>query len=131
MKVNFYRCNHCGKIILIINDKPTSTICCNSPMELLIPGTVDASIEKHIPHPVQKGNKLCVKVGSEEHPMKKEHYIQWIALITNNGVSIKYLEPENPPIACFLLQDNEQAVEVYEYCSVHSLWKLDLKQKPL
>ena len=67
--------------------------------------------------------KVTVKVGSVEHPMLEEHYIQWIALKTNYGNQRKALKPGAAPKAEFALLDGEQIEAVYEYCNLHGLWK--------
>ena len=47
--MRFLKCNHCGKIIAIVNDKKVPTMCCGAPMEELIPNTQDGAHEKPIP----------------------------------------------------------------------------------
>ena len=47
--------------------------------------TTDAAVEKHVPVIQIDGSKVTVTVGSAEHPMIPEHYIQWIALATRQG----------------------------------------------
>ena len=61
---------------------------------LAFPGTVDASLEKHIPVIEQNGKEVVVKVGSVTHPMEEVHYIEWIILETNKGVHRRNLKPE-------------------------------------
>ena len=52
-----------------------------------------------------------------------EHFIQWIALETNQGSQIKYLQPGQAPQASFALAEGEEVKAVYEYCNLHGLWK--------
>lgn len=92
----------------------------------LIPGSVDAATEKHVPVVTRSGNTLTVNVGSVAHPMLSAHFIQWIAVETNQGSQIKYLKPETAPEAVFALADGEEALAVYEYCNLHGLWKTAL-----
>lgn len=94
-------------------------------MEKLIPGTVDAALEKHIPVIKQEGNMVRVEVGSVAHPMLPEHYIQWIVLETKNGVQIKKLSPSDEPCALFPLAEGDAVVAAWEYCNIHGLWKKD------
>ena len=47
--MKFYRCKKCGKIIAVVNETPVPTMCCGEAMEELIPGVVDAALEKHVP----------------------------------------------------------------------------------
>lgn len=123
MKQKFYVCEHCGNIITKVKDAGVPVMCCGQPMKEMIPGTTDAAVEKHVPVYEVEGNVVNVKVGSVEHPMVAEHYIQWIVLQTNQGVQIKYLEPENPPVASFVLAEGEAVEAVLEYCNLHGLWQ--------
>lgn len=122
MEMKFYRCRICGKIVAMVNETPVPTICCGEAMQLLVPGTTDAAQEKHVPVVTKEGNKVTVKIGSVEHPMTPEHYIQWIALQTKNGNQRKILKPGDKPEAVFALMDDDEIMAVYEYCNLHSLW---------
>ena len=95
-------------------------------MSEIIPGTVDAAREKHIPDVKIEGNIVKVQVGSLEHPMLDVHYIQFIVLEKTIGYEIKYLKPEDKPYAEFVLADGDKVVACYEYCNIHGLWKIDL-----
>ena len=55
--------------------------------------------------------------------MAAEHYIQWILLRTDKGNQRKLLKPSDEPKAEFMLLDGEKALEAYEYCNLHGLWK--------
>ena len=121
--MKFLRCKKCGKIIAIVNDTVVPTMCCGEAMEELIPGTTDAAQEKHVPVYEVNGNIVTVTVGSVEHPMTPEHYIQWIAIKTKNGNQRKILTPTDAPKATFALIDGDEVLEVYEYCNLHGLWK--------
>ena len=122
MELKFYRCKHCGKIIAIVNDTKVPTICCGEAMEELIPGTTDAAVEKHVPVITKNGNIIEVKVGSVEHPMAPEHYIEWIALRTKQGNQRKILKPGDAPLATFAIVDGDEVIEAFAYCNLHSLW---------
>ena len=119
----FFICQTCGKIITQIDERAVPTMCCGSPMNEIIAGVTDASYEKHIPVLEIMGNKAKVLVGSVEHPMTPEHFIEWIVLETDKGSQIKYLKPETKPVCEFALLDNEKVISVYAYCNLHSLWK--------
>ena len=122
--MKFYRCPICGKIIAIVDAKPgIPTICCGRPMEELEPNTQDGAYEKHIPVYEVKDNVLTVKVGSVEHPMMDNHYIQWIAVQTNMGNKRAMLKPGEKPEARFALLPGEEVVAVLEYCNLHGLYQ--------
>lgn len=121
--MKFYRCEHCGNIVTFLHAAGVPVMCCGQKMTELVPGTTDAALEKHVPAVEVKGGKVYVQVGAVEHPMLPEHYIQWIALETNLGSQIRYLQPGQAPKAEFLLAEGEELVAVYEYCNLHGLWK--------
>ena len=85
--------------------------------------TTDAAKEKHVPviEPIEGGYR--VKVGSVEHPMLPEHYIQWIELLTPTDVLRHELQPGEKPEVIFLTDAKE--VSAREYCNLHGLWKGD------
>jgi superoxide reductase len=95
-------------------------------MEELVPNTVDASGEKHLPVYTLKDNVLEVSVGSVLHPMSKEHNISWIYVETEKGGQRKNLEVEGDPKACFCFCD-DKPLSVFAYCNLHGLWKSEIK----
>ena len=121
--MKFYRCDHCGNIVTFVHSAGVPVMCCGQKMTELKPGTTDAAVEKHVPVVSVENGKVSVQVGSVEHPMLPEHFIQWIALETNLGSQIRYLQPGQPPKAEFALAQGEEVVAVYEYCNLHGLWK--------
>ena len=122
----FYICEHCGNVVEKIHDSGVSVVCCGQKMTPIIPGTVEASREKHIPVVALDGNTVVVTVGSVEHPMAEEHSILWVCLETCCGVYRKYLEVGKAPVAHFNLSECEKPVAVYAYCNLHGLWKAEI-----
>ena len=49
MELRFYICRHCGNITVKVKDSGVPLVCCGEKMTELIPGTTDASAEKHVP----------------------------------------------------------------------------------
>ena len=123
MEMKFYRCAHCGQIIAVVKKTGVPIICCGEPMKEIIPGTTDASLEKHVPVYEVKDGKVVVKVGAIDHPMIPEHYIEWVAIQTKFGNQRKSLKPGDAPQVCFRLCDGDDVEAVYAYCNLHSLWK--------
>ncbi|MBR2707390.1 MAG: desulfoferrodoxin [Mogibacterium sp.] len=121
--MKFYRCSHCGQIVAIVKGTGVPVICCGEPMQEIVAGTTDAAVEKHVPVFEVKGDTVSVKVGSVEHPMLAEHYIEWIALKTKQGNQRKALNPGDKPEACFRICEGDEVEAVYAYCNLHSLWK--------
>lgn len=118
----FFICKHCGNLVGMIHNSGVSMVCCGEPMTELVPNTTDASQEKHVPVVEVSGNTVTVKIGSVEHPMTQEHYIQWIYLETKHGGQRKSLLPGDKPQAVFELAGDE-AVAAYAYCNLHGLWE--------
>ncbi|MCD7955330.1 MAG: desulfoferrodoxin [Lachnospiraceae bacterium] len=123
MELKFYICERCGNIIMKVKDQGTPVSCCGQKMRELIPGTTDAAVEKHVPDYKVEKNLVLVNVGSVDHPMLPEHYIEWVALKTAQGAQIKKLNPGEKPAVTFALSDGDKAEEVYAYCNLHGMGK--------
>lgn len=124
--MKFYVCAHCGNIITFVKSSGVPVMCCGEKMQEIIPGTVDAAVEKHLPVVSVEGSQVTVQVGSVEHPMLPEHFIEWIVLETSTGSQMKALTPGEKPQAVFALADGEKAVAAYAYCNLHGLWKAEV-----
>ena len=124
MATKFYKCNHCGNVIEKIVDAGVPVVCCGEKMEELIPNTVDASGEKHLPVVTWIDNQtIKVEVGSVHHPMLPEHHIAFVYVETEHGGIRVNLTDKPEAIICL---GNEKAVAVYEYCNLHGLLKVAL-----
>ena len=49
MKLQFFKCEHCGNIAVKLFDEGPALFCCGEKMSELVPDSVEASHEKHIP----------------------------------------------------------------------------------
>lgn len=123
MEQKFYICSHCGKVVAAVKETGVPVLCCGDIMKELVAGTTDASQEKHVPVYAVKNGEVLVKVGSVEHPMTAEHFIEWVCVETNKGVQIKHLNPNDKPETSFAILEGEEVQAVYAYCNLHSLWK--------
>jgi len=110
MKAKFYICEHCGNLVTTIHNAGVPLVCCGEKMKELLPNTVEASGEKHLP---------------VAHPMVDVHHIQWLFVETENGGQLRYLTPGQSPKAVFEL-GGEKPVAVYAYCNLHGLWMTKL-----
>ncbi len=122
MKLHFYQCKVCGKVIAILSDTGVPTICCGHIMEELVANRSEGSVERHLPVYSIEGCKVHVDVGSEPHPMRDEHRIMWVGLQTASGFQFRCLAPEDSPEATFLVEDGDAPEAVYTYCNIHGLW---------
>ena len=123
--MKFFVCEHCGNLVGVIHDAGVPMMCCGQKMTQLIPGTVEASVEKHLPVVTVDGDKVKVEIGSVAHPMAEEHSILWVYLQTDKGGQRKNLAVGEAPVAEFSLLD-EKPVAVYAYCNLHGLWKTEI-----
>lgn len=111
----FKKCMKCQSVVYVV--KGSSNIkCCNEDMKELIPNSVDAAFEKHIPNIEVINNKIKVSVN---HVMEEEHYIEWIAQEAENEIIIKKLKPNTDAVVEF---DNIDNSKIYSYCNKHGLW---------
>ena len=124
MATRFFKCRHCGNVIQKVVDSKVPVVCCGEKMEELVPGTVEASVEKHLPVVTWiDENTIKVEVGSVAHPMLPEHHIAFVYVETENG-GIR-VDLNDKPEAVIAL-GAEKPVAVYEYCNLHGLWKTEL-----
>lgn len=124
MATRFFKCAHCGNVIEKVVDKGVPVVCCGEHMEELIPNTVDASGEKHVPVVTFVGDKtIKIEVGSVAHPMLPEHHISFVYVETERG-GIRVNLTDKPEAVVYL--GDERPVAVYEYCNLHGLWKTEL-----
>jgi len=121
----FYICSHCRNIAEMVYDTDIPLNCCGDEMKELVPNTVEASGEKHIPAVKVSEGIVEVNVGSVDHPMVDVHWIEWVQLVTDRGSYRKWLNPGEAPNVKFVLGE-EKPVAVYAYCNLHGLWKTDL-----
>ena len=124
MATKFYKCNHCGHGIVKVVDSKVPVVCCGEKMQELIPNTVDASNEKHVPVVTRLDDcRIKVEVGSVAHPMTPEHHISFIYVETENGGIRVNLKDKPEAVVCVC---SDKPVAVYEYCNLHGLWKTEL-----
>lgn len=121
--MKYFVCEHCGNIVEMVNNSGVPVVCCGEKMKELVPGSVDAAVEKHVPVVKEEGNTVKVFVGDVEHPMVEEHYIGWVAIETKEGMQRKYLKAGEKPEASFALADGDKLVAAYAWCNLHGLWK--------
>ncbi len=118
---NVYKCKICGNIVEVVHPAQGTLVCCGEEMKLLKENTTDAATEKHVPVITRSGSEITVTVGSVEHPMGDDHYIEFIELLTDGKLYTEFLKPGDPPVAKFFVEAEE--VEARAYCNLHGLWK--------
>lgn len=71
---------------------------------------------------------VIIRIGKTLHPVKPEHFIQFI----DTYVDAKFIEriqltPNVNPAGCIHLKELSGTVTVVEKCNVHGYWKTDVK----
>ena len=118
------KCLKCGATIKVIKDchcHDCGITCCGEPMKEIRANSTDGAVEKHKPTYTFENDKLIVTIN---HVMEKEHYIEWICLITDDKEEYIYLNPGDEPKAIFNKVTNGK---IYSYCNKHGLWVTDIK----
>jgi len=121
--MSVYKCEKCGNVVSFVDNKGPKIVCCGQEMTKLEVKTEDEGQEKHVPVISIEGNKVNVKVGSIEHPMEEEHFIQLIQLVQNDKVIFeKRLFAGEKPEAEFIVEDTN-GIKARELCNMHGLWE--------
>ena len=125
MKENtvFYKCEKCGNVIGLISGKEENIKCCDENMKNIVANSQDGAMEKHVPVYKKDGNEIVVKVGEVEHPMDEDHYIMWIAQVSENRTTRVRLNPGETIEVKFPYIENSI---LYAYCNKHGLWKNEI-----
>jgi len=132
-KNQIYKCSICGNIVEVLHTGAGELVCCGQPMNLKEENIVEGVGEKHIPVVEEMPANVCqgkdgvkIKIGKVEHPMEKEHYIEWIEIITEDGKrGKKFLQPGEKPEVEFFTRVKITGARAY--CNVHGLWKLQIE----
>lgn len=112
LRARFYVCPVCGNVIFAAGEAAIS--CCGIN---LLPLEAEAADDEHRP---------CVEMIEDEyyvtvpHDMTKEHYISFLAAVTDTGVSIVKLYPEGAAEAYF---KRSRLRCVYVCCGRHGLFR--------
>lgn len=124
--MKYYKCPVCNDVACKVVDDGHQLFCCEKPMKELIPNTIEASKEKHIPVAEYIDGKLTVFVGEVLHPMLLEHHIAYINVEINDQILHQKLAIDAEPVATFYLGNYHGKITLYEYCNIHGLWKNEL-----
>jgi len=120
-KLQIYKCEVCGNLVQVLLSGAGELVCCSQPMILQIPQH-DSSLlgEKHAPVVEKSDSKKFVQVKS--HPMRPEHYIQFIEVCKDDEseLHLKYFKPEETPE--FDVSYTGDDIKAFEFCNIHGLW---------
>ena len=116
VKGKFYVCPVCGNVIQTTGEAVIS--CC---------GITLPPLEAESP---DNEHSLNIEIVEDEyyvtmnHPMTKEHYISFIAAISDQGVQLVKLYPEADAQARFKIS---RVRKLYAYCNRHGLFEMNRK----
>lgn len=120
-KLEIYKCEVCGNIVEMVHTGQGELVCCGQPMVKQVEKTDEEGlVEKHRPVVEEQDDGAVIKVGSVQHPMEEEHYIEWIEVIADGKICRYELSPGGQPQARSCLKKHDY---VRAYCNVHGLWK--------
>ena len=126
-ELRILKCKKCGALVeelISCNCDNCGVKCCGETMELLVANEADGAREKHVPVYELVEDEIFVKVGEVAHPMTKEHYIMWIAMVYNDRIEKVILYPEQDAVARFKYIPGSK---IYAYCNLHELYACDVK----
>lgn len=118
------KCLKCGAMVKVLEDCTCENCgikCCGEQMKALVPNSVDAAIEKHVPTYEVRDDKILVKVN---HVMEDEHFIEWICMIYGNKEITTYFNPGEEAEVEYVYVPG---ATLYAYCNKHGLWKAEVK----
>ena len=113
LKNRFYVCPVCGNVIRTIGESVVS--CCGITLPALDPEEADGK------HAISFENIEDEHYVSIDHPMTKDHYISFIAAVSDHGVQFVKLYPEGNA-ETRLRRDCIRYV--YAYCNRHGLHRI-------
>lgn len=120
----FYKCKSCEVILESIQGELPEDAGLSGFHEMTA-NTSDGASEKHVPVMEVEGNRVTVRIGSQPHPMTKEHSIEWVYLQTKKGSQRVNLDAAGEPLAEFLLTNGDEVIAAYAYCNLHGFWKCE------
>lgn len=109
----FYVCPVCGNVIHATGEAVVS--CCGITLPPLEAETCDAE------HQIKKEIVEDEYYVTVDHPMTKDHYISFLAAVSDDGIQLKKLYPEGPCEARFRIR---AVRKIYAFCNRHGLFLL-------
>ena len=112
LRSRFYVCPVCGNVIRTIGESVIS--CCG------------ITLPPEMPEKQDSDHKFSVEIVEDEyyvsvdHPMTKDHYISFIAAVSDHGVQFVKLYPEGNAEARFRIDGTRY---IYAFCNRHGLFR--------
>ena len=115
LKTQFYVCPVCGNVIRA--DGQAVISCCGV---TLPPLTAEEPDEAHAIRTQRAEDEYYV---TAEHPMTREHYISFLAAVSDNAVQFVKLYPQGGAEARFKI---DRVKYLYAYCNRHGLFRVKI-----
>ena len=112
-RAKFYVCPVCGNVIQSTGEAVIS--CCGITLPPLEPESADGQ------HMIRKEIAEDEYYVTVDHPMTKDHYISFLAALSDQGIQLVKLYPEGPAEARFKIS---RVRKLYAYCNRHGLFRL-------
>ena len=113
IKGKFYVCPVCGNVIRSIGEAVVS--CCGITLPPVEPEDADAD------HAIRVEIVEDEYYISVDHPMDKEHYISFLAAVSDQSVQFIKMYPEGQAEARFKIN---RVRKIYAYCNRHGLFQV-------
>lgn len=119
-KLDIYKCEICGNVIEITQEGFGSLVCCNQDMKLM-PENIPSEDNAHFAH-IEKLSDIQKRVYFN-HPMTKEHHIEYIEVISsdNKYIKRKFLNSDDLAELSFKCDCNE-GFYARLYCNLDGVW---------
>ena len=109
-KTRFYVCPVCGNVIQTTGEAVVS--CCGITLPVLEEESADDS------HHIEVARDQDEFYVTLDHPMTKDHYISFVAAVSDHRTQFTKLYPEGPAEARFKI---DRVKYIYAYCNRHGL----------
>lgn len=114
-RMKFYQCPHCGNVLMGTGD--CYPVCCGRRLKAAVAKQSD---EEHTLHVEQVEYDRYI---TTTHPMEKEHYLQFVALVGHDRMEFVRLYPEQDA-ACRITGLHRGTL--YYGCSEHGVFRMKL-----
>ena len=115
LRSRLYVCPVCGNVILAIGEAVVS--CCGITLPSLESETADED------HAIQTEIVEDEYYVSVQHPMTRDHYISFLAAVSDMGTQMVKLYPEGGAEARFKI---DRVRYLYAYCNRHGLFRAEI-----
>lgn len=119
LRGKLYVCPVCGNVIQATGE--AVVICCGI---TLPPLEAEEESPAHVIHVEITDDEYYVTI---DHPMTKEHYISFLAAVSDQGVQLTKLYPEGNAETRFRIQGVKK---FYAFCNHHGLYELKAPARP-